>query len=104
MNPSVGLGHDYLLVMRGAERTFEAIAALWPEAPVYTLLYDRGQARALARTYRFLAREKAQAIIVHRLRDSDVHDSEWLSSMGLLNADGSPKPAYEALRQVAASG
>lgn len=40
MNPSVGLGHDYLLVMRGAERTFEAIAALWPEAPVYTLLYD----------------------------------------------------------------
>jgi glycosyltransferase involved in cell wall biosynthesis len=38
---SVGLAHDYLLVMRGAERTFAAIADLAPAAPVYTLLYDR---------------------------------------------------------------
>ncbi|MEA2472670.1 MAG: hypothetical protein QOE06_585 [Thermoleophilaceae bacterium] len=38
---SVGLAHDYLLVMRGAERTFAAIAELAPAAPVYTLLYDR---------------------------------------------------------------
>jgi glycosyltransferase involved in cell wall biosynthesis len=37
---SVGLVHDYLLVMRGAERSFAAIAASWPEAPIYTLLYD----------------------------------------------------------------
>jgi glycosyltransferase involved in cell wall biosynthesis len=36
----VGLVHDYLLVMRGAERTFAAIAECWPLAPVYTLLYD----------------------------------------------------------------
>jgi glycosyltransferase involved in cell wall biosynthesis len=35
-----GLIHDYLLVMRGAERTFEQIAACYPEAPIYTLLYD----------------------------------------------------------------
>ncbi len=34
------LVHDYLLVMRGAERTFAAIASCWPEAPIYTLLYD----------------------------------------------------------------
>jgi glycosyltransferase involved in cell wall biosynthesis len=27
--------------MRGAERTFAAIASCWPEAPIYTLLYDR---------------------------------------------------------------
>jgi glycosyltransferase involved in cell wall biosynthesis len=26
--------------MRGAERTFAEIAACWPEAPIYTLLYD----------------------------------------------------------------
>ena len=39
--PSVALVHDYLLVRRGAERTFEAIAECWPEAPIYTLLYDR---------------------------------------------------------------
>jgi glycosyltransferase involved in cell wall biosynthesis len=37
----VGLVHDYLLVMRGAERTFAAIADCFPDAPVYTLLYDR---------------------------------------------------------------
>ena len=41
MIDSVGLAHDYLLVLRGAERTFAAIAELAPEAPIYTLLYDR---------------------------------------------------------------
>jgi hypothetical protein len=60
-----------------------------------------GQAKALRRTYRFLARHRAAAVIVHRLRDAPTHDSAWLSSMGMLNVDGSPKPAYEALRQVA---
>lgn len=35
------LGHDYLLVMRGAERSFAAMADIWPSAPVWTLLYDR---------------------------------------------------------------
>ncbi|HET9185498.1 MAG TPA: glycosyltransferase [Solirubrobacterales bacterium] len=41
MSPSsVALVHDYLLVMRGAERTFAAMAECWPEAPIYTLLYD----------------------------------------------------------------
>jgi glycosyltransferase involved in cell wall biosynthesis len=42
-SPSVGqvsLAHDYLLVMRGAERTFAAMADLYPEAPIFTLLYD----------------------------------------------------------------
>ncbi len=34
------LVHDYLLVMRGAERTFAAIADLYPQGPVFTLLYD----------------------------------------------------------------
>ena len=34
------LVHDYLLVMRGAERTFEEIAACFPDAPIATLLYD----------------------------------------------------------------
>ncbi len=43
LSPSVGrvgLSHDYLLVMRGAERTFAAIADLYSQAPIYTLLYD----------------------------------------------------------------
>lgn len=38
---SVALAHDYLLVMRGAERTFAEIAKCWPDSPIYTLLYDR---------------------------------------------------------------
>jgi glycosyltransferase involved in cell wall biosynthesis len=37
----VALAHDYLLVMRGAERSFSAIAELYSQAPIYTLLYDR---------------------------------------------------------------
>lgn len=36
----VALVHDYLLVLRGAERTFATIADCWPDAPIYTLLYD----------------------------------------------------------------
>ena len=36
----VTLVHDYLLVMRGAERTFAAIAELYGDAPIFTLLYD----------------------------------------------------------------
>jgi glycosyltransferase involved in cell wall biosynthesis len=37
---SATLVHDYLLVMRGAERTFAAISDLYPHAPIFTLLYD----------------------------------------------------------------
>jgi glycosyltransferase involved in cell wall biosynthesis len=36
----LALAHDYLLVMRGAERTFAAIADLYRDAPIFTLLYD----------------------------------------------------------------
>jgi glycosyltransferase involved in cell wall biosynthesis len=34
------LVHDYLLVMRGAERCFAAMCDLWPGAPIATLMYD----------------------------------------------------------------
>jgi glycosyltransferase involved in cell wall biosynthesis len=45
----VSLVHDYLLVMRGAERTFAAIADLYAQAPVFTLLYDeQGTSRRFA--------------------------------------------------------
>ena len=48
----LALVHDYLLVMRGAERTFAAMADLWPEAPIFTLLYDEDgtQGRFAGRT------------------------------------------------------
>ncbi len=48
----VALVHDYLLVLRGAERTFAAIAEAWPDAPIYTLLYDEKGTRG-----RFAGRE-----------------------------------------------
>jgi glycosyltransferase involved in cell wall biosynthesis len=36
----VALVHDYLLVMRGAERVFAGIADVYRGAPIFTLLYD----------------------------------------------------------------
>jgi hypothetical protein len=61
---------------------------------------QRGQARLAADAYRFLARHGARAIIFHRLLDVHVAGSRWLSSLGLLDSTGEPKPAYRALRRV----
>jgi glycosyltransferase involved in cell wall biosynthesis len=36
----VALVHDYLLFLRGAERTFSAIADTWPGAPIYAGAYS----------------------------------------------------------------
>src|ERR1044072_323470 len=40
MAPRVALVHDFLLDLRGAERVFAAICDTWPEADVYTAVYD----------------------------------------------------------------
>jgi glycosyltransferase involved in cell wall biosynthesis len=37
----VALVHDFLVCRGGAERVLEALAEMFPEAPIYTLLYDR---------------------------------------------------------------
>ena len=37
---SVALVHDFLVDLRGADRVFLAIADIWPEAPIYTAVYD----------------------------------------------------------------
>lgn len=36
----IALVHDYLVQYGGAERVLEAFLEIWPQAPVYTLLYD----------------------------------------------------------------
>ncbi|KKS26288.1 MAG: Glycosyl transferase group 1 [Parcubacteria group bacterium GW2011_GWA2_42_11] len=36
----VALVHDYLTQYGGAERVLEAFCEIWPEAPIFTLLYD----------------------------------------------------------------
>jgi glycosyltransferase involved in cell wall biosynthesis len=41
----VTLVHDYLLTLRGAERTFAAMADCWPAASISTLLYDERATR-----------------------------------------------------------
>ena len=40
MEPRVALIHDFLLDLRGAERVFAAICDAWPEADVFTAVYD----------------------------------------------------------------
>src|SRR5919204_683898 len=40
MVPRVALVHDFLLDLRGAERVFAAICDAWPEADVFTAVYD----------------------------------------------------------------
>jgi glycosyltransferase involved in cell wall biosynthesis len=40
MAPRVALVHDFLLDLRGAERVFAAICDTWPEADVFTAVYD----------------------------------------------------------------
>jgi glycosyltransferase involved in cell wall biosynthesis len=46
----VGLVHDYLLTLRGAERSFALMSDLWPDAPIYTTIYSpRGTGNRLAR-------------------------------------------------------
>ena len=36
----VALIHDYLLFLRGGERTFDAMAQIWPRAPIYAAAYS----------------------------------------------------------------
>ncbi len=40
MTGRVALVHDFLLDLRGAERVFAAICARWPEADLFTAVYD----------------------------------------------------------------
>lgn len=60
-NLSVCLVHDWLVDMRGGEKVFEAIAELFPKAPVFTLFYKK---RNLPPT----------------LRDREIHSSllQWI--------------------------
>ena len=39
-NERVALVHDFLLDVRGAERVFIELCEMWPEADIYTAIYD----------------------------------------------------------------
>ena len=36
----IALVHDYLVQYGGAERVLESFAEIFPEAPIFTLIYD----------------------------------------------------------------
>jgi glycosyltransferase involved in cell wall biosynthesis len=89
MAPRVALVHDFLLDLRGAERVFAAICDAWPEADVFTAVYDeRGtegrfadraprtsflqRVRPTARTFRPLLPLYPRAIESLDLRGYDV--------------------------------
>jgi len=40
-NPKIALVHDFLLYQGGAERVLKVLSEMYPEAPIYTLLYDK---------------------------------------------------------------
>jgi glycosyltransferase involved in cell wall biosynthesis len=65
MGPRIALVHDFLLDLRGAERVFAAICDAWPEADVFTAVYDAAgtEGRFAARRPRttFLQRVKPTA-------------------------------------------
>jgi len=43
----IALAHDFLIYQGGAERVFKEIAALFPKAPIFTLLARKGMAKQL---------------------------------------------------------
>jgi glycosyltransferase involved in cell wall biosynthesis len=65
MAPRTALVHDFLLDLRGAERVFAAICGTWPDADVFTAVYDAAgtEGRFAARRPRtsFLQRVKPTA-------------------------------------------
>src|SRR5687768_2143563 len=62
MASRVALVHDFLLDLRGAERVFASICDAWPDADVFTAVYDEGGTES-----RFAARAP-QASFLQRVR------------------------------------
>lgn len=104
--------HDFLLDMRGAERVFLAMAELWPDADVFTAVYDRKgtegrfehrrvnttflqKVRPTARTFRALLPLYPYAIESLDLRGYDLvvsSSSAW--AHGVIPADGAVHVCY----------
>jgi glycosyltransferase involved in cell wall biosynthesis len=82
----VALVHDFLLDLRGAERVFAAICDAWPEADVFTAVYDEDgtEGRFSARTPRtsFLQRVRPSARTFRGLLPLYPHAIESLDLRG----------------------
>jgi glycosyltransferase involved in cell wall biosynthesis len=86
MPSGVALVHDFLLDLRGAERVFAAICDAWPEADVFTAVYDEAgtEGRFAARTPRtsFLQRLRPSARTFRGLLPLYPHAIESLDLRG----------------------
>jgi glycosyltransferase involved in cell wall biosynthesis len=112
MGPRVALVHDFLLDLRGAERVFAAICDAWPDADVFSAVYDeRGtegrfgrrdvrtsflqRLRPTSRTFRVLLPLYPHAVESLDLRGYDVvisSSSAW--SHGVLVDPGAVHVCY----------
>ena len=54
-SPKVALSHDWLNGMRGGEKCLEVFCELYPDAPVYTLFYEKGKLSDKIASHRILA-------------------------------------------------
>ena len=72
MTLRVALVHDWLTGMRGGEKVLEAIAELFPAAPIYTLLHVRGSVSPA------LEQKPIHSSFVQRLPWSAAHYRQYL--------------------------
>lgn len=70
--PRVALVHDWLTGMRGGEKVLEAIAEIYPRAPIHTLLHARGSASGP------LERQSARQSFVQWLPAAARHYRQYL--------------------------
>ena len=86
MAPRVALVHDFLLDLRGAERVFAAICDAWPDADVFTAVYDEegteGRFAARAPRTSFLQRLQPSARTFRALLPLYPHAIESLDLRG----------------------
>ena len=73
----VALVHDYLIQYGGAERVLEAFCEIWPEAPIFTLIYDP------ARTGRAFASRKIKTSFLQKAPFIKAHHRPFLMLMPL---------------------
>ena len=66
----VALVHDFLLDLRGAERVFAAICDAWPEADVFTAVYDARGHRGTVRVALARRRRSCSACVPPRARSA----------------------------------
>lgn len=62
----VAIVHEYLVQYGGAERVLEAIKEIYPEAPVYTLMYDPEQMPSKYKSWTIYTPSSLQHKILHK--------------------------------------